>query len=41
MDTLNAIRGGLVGNTNMPLLTLAQLTNAVKVRIAAQANNAP
>lgn len=41
MDALNAIRGGLAGNTNMPLLTLTQLTNAVKVRIAAQANSAP
>lgn len=41
MDALNAIRGGMAGNTNMPLLTLTQLTNAIKVRIAAQANNAP
>lgn len=38
MDALNTIRGGLAGNTNMPLLTLTQLTNAIKVRIAAQAN---
>lgn len=41
MDALNTIRGGLAGNTNMPLLTLTQLTNAIKVRINAQADNAP
>lgn len=39
MDALNAIRSGMAGNTNMPLLTLTQLTNAIKVRIAAQANS--
>lgn len=41
MDSLNVIRQGLAGNTNMPLLTLTQLTNAIKVRINAQANAAP
>lgn len=39
MDALNTIRGGLAGNTNMPLLTLTQLTNAIKVRINGQANS--
>lgn len=41
MDALNTIRGGLAGNTNMPLLTLAQLTNAVKIRLNGQANTSP
>jgi len=39
MDQFNNIRTNAAGNTNFPALTLTGLTNAIKVRINAQANN--
>lgn len=39
MDRFNFIGTNMLTTTNFPALTLTQLTNAIKTRISAQANN--